>query len=152
MVNLEGIAIVITGIIAIVKINQSINQNRNRDIVLFYEKSQEIRTDLNNIKPNEKERAQSLIIKLLNLYDVLSYSVLNSLIDEKDAFHLLKKNIFDVKEKFVKKTEDYADHKNIIQLYRRWDKWGLSQYYFKKIFYYALFLLSILFVLYLYIK
>ena len=147
-INLQNIILTITGIVAIITIYHSYTQSRYKSIITYYEKTQEIRQKVLDLKAGEQEKAQSILRRSLNFYDVLSYLILNNAVNEKDAFNLLKKNIFDFVIKCKKGNVSLKEHNYLIALYSRWNRWGVSKYYLNSLFRWGILLLVITLAVY----
>jgi len=148
MVDLQTITISITGVIAIITLYESYKQNRNNAILKYYDKTQDIRGETDKLESDDVEKAKSLLRKSLNLYNVLSYSILKNIVDEKDAFKILRKNILNIRKKCIDIKMDLNDYKYLNKLYNRWDDGGLVKYYRSLIVKWIILLLIISFIIY----
>ena len=155
MIDIGDVVLTITGIIAIITLFLNYNQIKSKNIIFYYEKTQEIRKESDLIDENDKDsikKAKSLIKRILNFYDTISYCILKGVINEKDAFNVLKRNVFDAKNKFLKEPFGTKDvYVSLNKLYERWNKWGISLYYVRMFFYIILLLIVLISVIFLYI-
>ena len=144
---ISDIAILIAGWAAVITLLKRYKQTRSNTIFLYYDKTQEIREKLDNLefekhdenKEKDEEikskKAKSLLRRMLNLYEAISYAILNNTVDEKDAYDLLKKNIFEARGIYFPKHANLRDYKFLDKLYNRWEGYGLSIYWIKNAWY-----------------
>lgn len=148
----ENIILSITGVVAIISLYYNYKQSRNKTILHYYDKTQEIRKETDAIDQDDKncsEKANSLIKKSTNLYNVLSYSILHNVVNEKDAFNILKKNVENFRNLCLKSKEiSVKDYEYLDNLYKRWDLWGVSRYYLNLAIKVILLLIVILIITY----
>ncbi len=139
MINLlltfsETYIISLTGLLAIITLYLNYRQNRYSVIIDYYCQTQDIRIQTNKINSNSKkniEYAKSIINQSINLYEVISYSIIFSFVNEKDAYNLLCNNIFGFYDKCLKGDIPLNNAKYFNQLYKRWHYYGLKKYYLK---------------------
>jgi len=131
MIDIVSIVVVFTGVIAIFTLRQSYKKNRNEIVMKYYEKTQELREKLDSLRG--KEKAKSLFNRTINFYNVMSYSILSGIVNERDAFYILKKNIFGFSDtcKRQKVNDDRVKYLNALR--DRWEMWGITRYTVKQI-------------------
>lgn len=108
-------------------------QKKTQEIITYYEKTQDIREKVSNLKNRDKDGAKSLLKQNLNLYDIIAYSILKNVFYEKDAYNILWNNIKYYYEKCYTENMQLDRYQYFVKLYKRWSKWGLDLYYIKKI-------------------
>jgi len=133
-INWELFIIAVTALLGIITLLKSILQNRHKTILEYYEKTQELREKVDFLSDSKSkkliEKATSLFNQTINYYNVLSYLILRGVVDEGDAFKVLKKNIFALNERCVKRKIESERTSYLTKLCDRWERWGLSTYYF----------------------
>ncbi len=91
-----------------------------------------IRSKFNNLNPTDPDlvqKMQSLLKENLNFYELVSYAIINNLVSEKDGFKLFWKDVKNAYTKCRKNKVDISQHKSFIELYLRWNQWGISKHY-----------------------
>lgn len=146
--DLSSIVLSITGIVAIITLFQNYKQSRGKAIYDYFSETQKRRDEVANLDDKDRVKAQSLLKKTLNWYNVISYNILNNIVDERDAFNVLKRNIFDFRNKCLDAGLDLKQYEYFTKVYDRWDTWGLSHHYLVQAVKYLFLALILVIVIY----